>query len=200
MKKTLFILIILLTGCIKYPDLDNISIIKNIGISYQDNHYTLYAKVYDEIKKNNKPTTKIIKTDGKTIEDAFKNIKLLSNKEVYFSHIDLLVLDTNLNNDNYQEIINYSLTNNLRNDFKCIFSTNIITLFNNSEDDEIENYLNTNKVTKKIINTSFDEIISNYLNNKTFVLSMITYNKEVKYQGNYQYYNNHVERITNEKN
>ena len=200
MKKLLLILLIITTGCIKYTDLNNLSIIKNIGISYQNNNYTIYAKIFDEVKKDNKPKTKIIKANGKSITEAFNNMKALSNKEIFLSHIDLLILDPNLNDDNYKLIIDFALNNNLRNDFKCFFSKNIESLLKNSQIDEIETYLKTNKETKRIINKNFNEIINDYLNNKTFSLTMISYNKEIKFHGNYKYHNNKIERISNEQN
>ena len=47
MKKILILLIIFLTGCMKYTDLKELSIIKSIGISYNET-YTLYTQIYDD--------------------------------------------------------------------------------------------------------------------------------------------------------
>lgn len=199
MKKIIFILFLFTTGCMKYTDLSDLQIIKSIGISYNSN-YTLYAEIYDEIKKDNEPKTKIISASGKTIDEAFKNISLISNKEIFLSHIDLLILSCELKENNYQEIIKYFINSKeLRNDFLCIFSENINDLLNNSRYDEIEEIIKSNNEVKKTINISFDEIINDYLNNSTFTLSMINYNKNIEYQGNYKYINNHLERINNEK-
>jgi len=200
MKKLFIMLILFTTSCMKYPDLGKLSIIKSIGISYENN-YILYAEIYDDIEKDNKPKTTIIKATGKTINDTFNNLELLSKKEIFFSHIDLLIFNKNLKNNNYQEIINFFLNNkNFRNDFLCVFSTNIQKLLSNSKYDEIEDYLKTNKESKKTINISFDELANQYLNNQSFYLSMINYNDEITLNGNYKYINNKLERITNEKN
>ena len=88
MKKLLFIFIIIfLTGCSKYTDLKDLTIIKSIGIKYEDN-YTIYAQVYDEIKKNVDPKTKVIEVNGKNIKEAFDNLKNKVDKEIFLSHID----------------------------------------------------------------------------------------------------------------
>lgn len=200
MKKILFIFLFIITGCMKYTDLSELAVIKSIGISY-DKEYILHAEIYEKITKDNEPKTKIIKTTGMTLDEVFKNISTISEKEIFLSHIDLLILDSHLNNDNYQEIIYYFLNNNdLRNDFLCIFSDNSSILLTNSKYGSIENFIKSNKEIKKIINIPFDEIINNFLNNKSFILSKINYDKEIVYLGNYQYFNNKLERITNEKN
>lgn len=200
--KKLFIIIILLfsTSCIKYTELNDLSIVKSIGITYSNNSYSLYVEIYEEIKKNNEPKTKIINTSANTINELFNNIKLMSNKEIYLSHIDLLILDEKLNNKNYQEIINYFINNNFRNDFYCIITKDVKRLLTNSKYDEIETFLKANNESKNIINSFFDDIINSYLNNNSFFISMINYNNDLVYDGNYFYSNNNLERISNEKN
>ncbi len=199
MKKILIIIILLIsTSCIKYNDLNELSIIKSIGISY-NNSYTLYAEIYEEIKKDNEPKTRIYELHGETIEETFNKLKSFSNKEIFLSHIDLLILDKNLKDKNYQEIINYTLNNHdFRNDFNCIFSSNIKKLLRNSQYNEIKDFLKSNRESKEIINLSFDEVISNFLNNKSIYLSMINYNRGIKYLNNYKYYHNQIERINYE--
>ena len=84
MKKIiLLIILIFMTSCTKFSDLKNISIIKSIGIDY-DNEYIIYAQIYDEIEKNSVPKTKNIIARDKDIINAFKSIKQLSNKEIFF--------------------------------------------------------------------------------------------------------------------
>ena len=198
MKKLLFIIIILLTGCTKYTDLKDLTIIKSIGIEYNDN-YTIYAQIYDDIKKNNEPKTKVIEGYGKTIEDSFNNLKVKANKEIFLSHIDLLILNTNLKDKQYQEIINYFIYNSeLRNDFLVILSDDISKLLTDTKYNEIENFIKTNNSIKNIINISFEELANNYLENKYFTISKINYNSYFNYQ-NY-YYNHKLERFINEKN
>ena len=75
MKKIILLfLIIFLTACSKYTDLKDLTIIKSIGIEYTDG-YIVYAQIYDEIKKNNDPKTKVIEASGKNINEVFNNLK-----------------------------------------------------------------------------------------------------------------------------
>ena len=199
MKKYLLLIILFLTGCTKYNDLNELAIIKSIGISHNE-EYTLFAEIIDEIDKDNNPITKVIETKDKDLNKLFNNIKLLVNKEIYFSHIDLLILDINLNNNDYQKIINYFLEHHeFRNDFLCVLSKDIKNVLENTKYDEIEDLITTNKESKNIIKISFEEIMKNYLDKQVFTISEVSYNEKIVFNGNYKYHNNKLERITNEK-
>ena len=126
MKKIIILIIfLLLTGC-DYIELNDLSIIKSIAIDYKEDKYTLYAEIIDEINEENIPTTKIIEVNEKSIEKCFKELIIRSNKNIHYSHIDLLILSTNLTNKNLEEIFNYFLeSKNFRNDFMTISSNNI---------------------------------------------------------------------------
>jgi len=203
MKKIFLLLIIIIsitffTGCENYTELNDLAIIKSIGITYSNSEYTLYAEIIDEITKDNLPKTKVIKANNKEFNELFNDIKLLVNKEIYLSHIDLLILSLNLNDNNYQEIIEYFLNNKeFRNDFMCIFSNEISLILKNSKYDEIEEIITTNKDSKNVINITFEEIIKNFLDKKSFMASYITYDNEIKFTNNILYKNNKIERINN---
>ena len=180
MKKLLIILsLFLLTGCNKYTELNELAIIKSIGIS-KNQEYTLYAEIIIDIK-DNKPVTDIIETTSNNIDNLFNNIKLLVNKEIYFSHIDLIILDFNLDNNDYDKIIKYFLNHHeFRNDFLTILSKDIKTILNNSKYDEIEDLIITNKESKNVIKKTFEEIMQEYLDNHQFNLSSIKYEEKKK--------------------
>ena len=199
MKKLfLIIILLLLTGCTKYNDLNELAIIKSIGISH-DKEYTLYAEVIEEIDKDNNPKMKVIETNSKDINNLFNNIKKLVNKEIFFSHIDLIILDFNLNDEDYKNIINYFLEHNgFRNDYYCVLSKDIKKILENSKYDEIEELLTTNKESKNIVKVTFEEVIRDFLNNNPFTLSEVNYQDEIIFTGNYNYQNNKFERINNE--
>lgn len=203
MKKIIIIITFLLfltTGCKQYNDLNELAIIKSIGIDKKD-EYTLYAEIIEKIDKDNNPQTKIIETNGKTMDDLFTNIKTLVNKEIYLSHIDLIILSDSLKNEDYKKIINYFLNHKeFRNDFLCVMSGEIKNVLEKSQYDEIEKLIMTNKESKTIIKINFEEIIKNFLDNKKFIISKVIYDQdEIKFIGNYEYYNNKLERIEDEK-
>lgn len=185
----------------KYQDLQELAIIKSIGISHNQ-EYTLYAEIIEEIDKDNTPKMQVYETKGKDMQELFSNIKLLVNKEIYLSHIDLLLLDENLNNNDYQNLINYFLNNHeLRNDFYCVLSNDIKNILEISKYDEIEELIETNKENKRIINITFEEIIKDFLDNKSFNISKVILKENtITFDGNFKYYNNQTERIKiNEK-
>ena len=203
MKKGLIIIITIITliyvnGGQNYTELNDLAIIKSIGITYENNEYTLYAEIIDEINKDNLKETKIINASNKEIKKLFDDIKLLVNKEIYLSHIDLLIISETLKDDNYQEIINYFLENKeIRNDFICVFSNEIEEVLKKSKHDEIEEIITTNKDSKNVINITFEEVIKDFLDTKSFKASYITYDKEIRFTNNILYKNNNIERINN---
>ncbi len=187
MKKILFILIIFITGCSQYHDLSNLTIVKSIGVNYNE-QYELFAQIIDDINDEKKPSMEVIKVTGKTIKEAFVHLQKEINKEVFLSHIDLLVFDNQLKKDNYKEIATFFLNNNnFRNDFICIFSENLQNLLENSKYDEIEIFLKTNTKNKNITTKNFNEVMKDYLDTKTIILPNITFNNDVKYLGNFKY-------------
>ena len=191
MKKMIIIFILFLTGC-NYTELNNLSIIKTIGISYQDNNYILYAQLIDTNDKDSPTKTTIITVSDNSFTNLFSALKKQVNKKIFYSHIDLLILDFSLKDNNYKDIIKYFISNNeFRNDFQCILSNNINDVLTNTK------YLIADN--PYIINTSFEKIINQYLNKKGFNLSEINYNQKILFTDNYYYYNNNYERIDYEK-
>ena len=195
MKKIIIILIILLlTGCNKYTELNELAIIKSIGISKNDN-YTLYAEIITDIK-DNEPITEIIEVSDNKIDNLFNKIKLLVNKEIYFSHIDLIILDFNLNNNDYDNLIKYFINHHeFRNDFLTILSSDIKSILDNSKYDEIEELIITNKESKDVIKKTFEELIREYLDNNEFTLSSIKYEDKIIFDGNNHYKDNKLNFI-----
>jgi len=199
MKKIIILFIFLfLTGC-DYIELNDLSIIKSIGIDYQENKYYLYAEIIDEINNENTPTTRIIEVSENKIEKCFKELIIRSNKTIHYSHIDLLILSTNLKNNNLKEIFNYFLKNkNFRNDFMTISSNNVKDLIKDSKYDEIEQLVDNNQ-HKELIKIDIETVIKNYLDNNTITLSLFEYeDKFVIYKYNVKYLNNTTERINYE--
>ena len=94
MKKILLIIIILmLTSCKKYTELNNLAIIKSIGIEHKDS-YNLYALIIDEIDKDNNPKTKIIEVNRNVInrgDVGYNDVKIeldkSINKDIVISYI-----------------------------------------------------------------------------------------------------------------
>ena len=172
MKKIILILIIfLVTGCTSYTELNDLSIVNTLGIDYQDN-YNLY------LSTNNKTLT----ASNKTIEESFNDIYLSSNKQVYLSHINLLILTKEAINYNLKEIINNFLKNNYyRNNFYVIIMnrSDMLNFFNNEyTSDDITGLININyKETSTVYPIDFEEFIKELLVDNNYYLPNIGISK-----------------------
>lgn len=200
MKKIILIIILLfLTGC-DYIELNDLSIIKSIAIDYEEEKYLLYAEIIDEINEENTPTTEVITVKEKSIEKCFQELIILSNKTIHYSHIDLLILSTNLENKHLMETFKYFLnTKNFRNDFMVVASNNVKDLIKKSKYDEVEQLIDNNQ-HQELINIDIEEVIKDYLNHHTFTLSLLEYQDDnIVYQYNVKYKNNDVVKISNKE-
>ena len=179
MKKILLTLTLLfLSGC-SYQELNELAIIKNIGIEVKDNNYILYSQLITSVDRENNPETKIIKTSGQNIEECFLNLLELSSKTLHYSHIDLLILDKSLNKEELNDIFNFFLTNkDFRNDFNVISSDDITPLLENSGFDEIKDLLENGRNNKiKVID--IENVIKKYIDNSSFEISSFTYQNDL---------------------
>lgn len=100
MKKILIIIFLLLIGFIikipEYEELNTLAIIEGIGVSYNDEAYTIYLKEIIPIKDDQGITYKYeyYKGEGKNIEIAFKRLKDKASKKIYLKRCKFVV--TNL--------------------------------------------------------------------------------------------------------
>ena len=195
MKKIIFILIILLTitGCNSYIELNDLDIINQIGIKHLDN-YILYASIIN----NNE--TKIIKIEGNNIYNLIDNLTTSLNKKIYLSHLDLLIIDDSIKKYELNELINFFKNNNeTREDFLVINTNNIEELINNSKFQEINKLIKINQSeSSKSIYTTMYDIMSNYYLNKPIYLSNIEYNNNIIINGLKEINNNKISYFNNE--
>ena len=94
MKKIIILLFIfLLSACYDYNEIEDLVIISGILIDYKDNEY----KITSQIIENDKDTkVRIIKTDGYSIEECINKISKILNKDVFISHLKVLLLTDNI--------------------------------------------------------------------------------------------------------
>jgi spore germination protein KC len=83
--KKLFILILclFLTGCYNYKELNKIAVVSSISIDKKDNNYLVGAQVLNVKPKDDTNSSNVIvyEEEGKTIEEALRNITKKSNKK-----------------------------------------------------------------------------------------------------------------------
>ena len=179
MKKYLILIIIFfLTGCSSYIELNDLAIIDTISIQKEDNNYKVTISYIEEIEENNlNPQTKIIETKDTNINQLFNDLSLKINKKIYLSHLNLLLIDDSIKNQEFKEIINYFLNNqDTREDFLIAYSNNINDLMNNNKFLEINDLVKINhQETSKVIYTTMYDVIKNYYEKKNIYLTNLTY-------------------------
>lgn len=184
MKKIflLLIFIFLLTGCNSYTELNDLSIVNTLGIDYQDNKYNLVLSTIERDKDND--SINVYSSNKKSLNRALNDIYLTSNKKLYLSHIDLLILTPNSINNKLNEILNNFLKDNqYRNNFQVIImnSDDLNTFFNKKiASKEVTNLIDINsKETGIIYKKELEEFLNDILIDNNSVLPTITFNDDI---------------------
>lgn len=103
MKKIIIILLcLLLYGCYDYTEINDLVIITGMIIDYKDNQYSITTQLIE----NEKDTKiKVYNTKGNSIDECISEISKLSNKDIFISHLKILILtESTINSDvNYYD-------------------------------------------------------------------------------------------------
>lgn len=111
MKKLLIIpLILLLSGCYNYRELNELAITTGIAIDKEEN-YKVTIMIANSKKEGSdgsiSPQATVYEGKGDTIYEAFKDTSLALSKQIYLSHIDVLVLSEEIAKNNLNDIIDF---------------------------------------------------------------------------------------------
>ena len=111
MKKLLIIFILIfVTGCDSYVELNDLAIINSLGIEYKDNSYKIYAGIVNIKEKDAlEPNIEIYDAEGKSLYEIIDNLSLTLNKKIYLSHLDLLLINDTLKNNQIKEMLASSI-------------------------------------------------------------------------------------------
>lgn len=110
MKKYMLILFIILltSGCWNYQELNEFAIVTGMAIDFQDNQYKLSFLIANGNKNESEQTkTSILTGTGITIYDAFKDISLISPKELYISHLSVIIVSEDVAKNGIANLIDY---------------------------------------------------------------------------------------------
>ena len=94
MKKinlVIILILIFLTGCLNYTELNDIAIINTIGINKINNEFIININMLTPTKKD-LDSNKSFKIKSKNISEAFDKLYLQTSKDINLSHLELLVL------------------------------------------------------------------------------------------------------------
>ena len=174
-KIIILFLLLFLTGCYNYTELNDLAIVTALGIDYHDKYHVTIQVVNTKKNDENNNEFTIYEADGYTIEDAIKNLSIICPKKIYLSHLEILIYGEEIAKKGINDTIDYlSRDNNIRGDFYVFIAknneaNNILkidnTSFNiNSENIKKLNETSSNKTGKSTIIT-FYELLDTYLNN-----------------------------------
>lgn len=193
MKKTkllfLFAFLFLLSGCSSYTELNKLGIVSLLGIDYQNEEYHLYINVVEGEQDDGSLQKQYITYDatGKSIDEALHFLYLKSDKKIYLSHMDVLVLSEEVINHNLQEVINYLLNHSeIRNNFEIVeLSSPMDLLFQEKIDSkEISDLVQMNQ---EYMGTSssitFEHFLEDILIDANSSLPVISFDKELEASG-----------------
>ena len=181
MKKIIILIfLILLTGCNNYNDIGSIAVVSTIAIDKNDNLYNIKINVLSSNQENEE---NIYSEICKSINECFDNLNNKLMKRLYLTHLDLLILGNNFIKEDYDNIMNFFLSQKTsRNAFTTIIVDKIDDKLLNYDSKDINNMLDfsTNGLAKK---TTFDEIIKNILNYKISYIPYIENKNELEIKG-----------------
>ena len=94
----LIILLITLTGCFNYKEINDYAIVSGISIDINNNSYEIGLQIMNakKEKENNNSLITIYKGSGKTVYQALEKIMLDSPKELYLGHNEVIVISDEL--------------------------------------------------------------------------------------------------------
>ena len=151
MKKIIILILLLfLTGCTDYKELTDMAIVTNVAIDYTDN-YKLIIQVLNN--KNNNDNVIVYKSNGNTLEEAFRNISLECPKKLYLGHIRTFIVKDTLFINGGSKFIDFILRNHeIEKDFNLLVTTDDIDDIMNIKTDLIN--IPSENISKSIENSS----------------------------------------------
>ncbi len=198
--KIIIILLILvpLTGCYNYQELNNLSIVTGTSIEKENNKYKITIQVInpkksDDAISSNQPTFITYSQTGETLQEAYRKIILASSRRIYGSHINILIISEEIAKNNIDETIDFIFRNaEIRKEFYVLLSKNptkileLNTPITNISSNNIKDTLTADAIhlatSKKI---TYNQMMNMYLNpNLEIVLPTIELTSEDTIGGN----------------
>lgn len=117
MKKIfIFIFCLFLCGCGNYAELNKLSIVTAVGIDkvkgkYEVSFLIANAPKVDTSSKEGEAQTIVYKGKGKTISEASQKIDQISPKELYFGHINVVVISEKVSKSGFFKVADFLIRN-----------------------------------------------------------------------------------------
>lgn len=117
MKKIIIILLtITLMGCQDYSELNKLAIVTAVGIDKEDEKYEVSVLIANSPKTNSsnkegEAKTTVYKAKGNTVAQAIKGIDLKSPKELYFSHVNSVIISKEIGKEGFLKVSDFLMRN-----------------------------------------------------------------------------------------
>ncbi len=178
MKKIVISLIILFTlsGCWNYKELNDYSIVTGIAIDKKDDKYEVGVLISNAPKssgdnsESSQSQIVVYQEQGDSLFEAFKNIGLISPKELYIGSFSILVVSEDVARDGLESAIDLfvrytSARNNfyiaIAKDAKAVDTLKIVTPLTSFPSQNIaDNLKSTTDLQGTIAKTSFNDLLS----------------------------------------
>lgn len=132
MKKIIILLIILLgvSGCYDYHELNDLGIVVGIGIDYQDDNYMMTYELLNIVKSDGESETEeksyTVSASGSDLLEAKNMLEKKVAKTVSFSHLEILLISESLAQHGISDIADFFLrNNNITNNFYLVLSKDV---------------------------------------------------------------------------
>ena len=152
----LIFIIFMLSGCYDSKELNNISILTATEISKDGNNFIVNAQVVNP-QSPDKTTIKqapfiIYQGVGKSIQEAYRNIKLESSRYLYPDHLQIMIINEKLANEDISQILDFYLRDpSIRTEFNVLIGhdDNILSVITPIDELSSSSILGTIKTNNK---------------------------------------------------
>lgn len=180
MKKLLLLIpmLFLITGCWNYHELNELAITTGIAIDKDDDDLVVTvlisnSKSTGSDSDNKEPSTAVYTGKGKTFYDAIKDASSSISKQIYLSHIEILILSEDVLKDDISGTIGFILRYpQTRNNFEVVIAReskagDVLKITTPLESFPSQNVAKNLTVTKKLqgymYNVDFSEFVKDIL-------------------------------------
>lgn len=183
----LLIFIPLLTGCYNYQELNNLSIVTGTSIEMVDDKYKITIQVInpkksDDAVSSNQPKFVTYSKVADTLQESYRNIVLSSSRRIYGSHINILIISTDIAKEDISCILDFIFRNTeMRKEFYVLLSSNpsklleLNTPITNISSSNIRDTIESNTIhLASSMEVTFNDMMNMYLNpNLEIVLPIV---------------------------
>ena len=186
--------ILILTGCYNYRELNDLAIISGVAVSKNNDTYNITVEVVNPKKEQDtssgkEPDYVIYEGIGKSMQEAFRTIVKESPQKLYGAQIDVLIIDEETAREGIDDILDFFARDpEVRSEFYVVISKNddalkIISPLVNLSSKNIVNSLESTNTYMGFVNlVTYHELLSDFINpHKEIALPSIEMvgNKEV---------------------